>query len=468
MANTNNWGEIYKSTWWGDKAWSANTLFIDSAPPGFGLNLLKASEDMDNTIDWRQVLSSVVANSTDEAAPNGTDTAEKITFTDDRQSRIQQKIALEANTTYTFSVYAKVRTGTKDFRLRNLTLGEQGAFTADTSWGLNPNDGRYSFSFTTGATAITHTLSIQNAAAAGTGEVFFWGAMLNEGATAGDYVKTEASVSGSAPAPAYSGFGDAFGGVAAYYSLRKFTEAETLNAIRVRRSSDDTEQDIGFDSNGDLDSTALLAFVGTGGTDNGFVTTFYDQSGNGNDATNATESEQPLVVSGGTLVEENGKAAVEFDGVNDELVNSSITLTQPFTYFHARKYRNTTTLRMALSLSTSTNGWADYLDGGQLRAFFGGSKSIAAGFNTNQNLWGAIVNGTSSQVLLNGTSTAANLGTNNGDAVVIGDRGNISGVNAAVNVQEIIIFDSDQSANRGSVSLGTGIEGNINTYFDIV
>ena len=193
----------------------------------------------------------------------------------------------------------------------------------------------------------------------------------------------------------------------------------------------------------------------------GRVTTWYDQSGNGNDATNSTESEQPLIVDGGILVEENGKPAIQFDGVNDELVNSSITLTQPFTYFHARRYRNTTTLRIALSLSTSTNGWADYLDGGQLRAFFGGSKSIAAGFNTNQNLWGAIVNGASSQVLLNGTSTAANLGTNNGDAVVIGDRGNISGVNAAVNSQEIIIFNSDQSTNR------TGIEENINSRFNI-
>jgi hypothetical protein len=284
--------------------------------------------------------------------------------------------------------------------------------------------------------------------------------MLNVGATAADYIKTTFT-GPSSPATPLMEFGDNFAGVTAYYSLRRFTIGEDTNAIRVRRSSDDTEQDIGFDSNGDLDSTALLAFVGTGGTDNGFVTTFYDQTGNGNNATNSTESEQPLIVDSGTLVEENSKAAIQFDGVNDELVNSSISLTQPFTYFHARKYRNTTTLRVALSLSTSTNGWADYLDGGSLRAFFGSSKSIAAGFNTDQNLWGAVVNGTSSEVLLNGTSTAANLGTNNGDAVVIGDRGNISGVNGAVNTQEIIIFDSDQSANR------TGIETNINDHFDI-
>ena len=256
------------------------------------------------------------------------------------------------------------------------------------------------------------------------------------------------------------------------YGLEGFTE---VTATDTWTSIDETLEVVNgstlrfqaYDGN-DLTPTTTQAnvfylknIVVTQTTADGAVTTWYDQSGNGNDATNSTESEQPLVVSGGTLVEENGKPAIQFDGVNDELVNSSITLTQPFTYFHARRYRNTTTLRIALSLSTSTNGWADYLDGGQLRAFFGGSKSIAAGFNTNQNLWGAIVNGTSSQVLLNGTSTAANLGTNNGDAVVIGDRGNISGVNAAVNVQEIIIFDSNQDTNR------TGIEENINSRFNI-
>ena len=195
-------------------------------------------------------------------------------------------------------------------------------------------------------------------------------------------------------------------------------------------------------------------------TADGFVTKWYDQSGT-NHAEQGTDNDQPQIVDAGSTILENGKPAIQFDGVDDELINSSITLTQPFTYFHARKYRNTTTLRMALSLSTSTNGWADYLDGGQLRAFFGGSKSIAAGFNTNQNLWGAIVNGASSEVLLNGVSTAANLGTNNGDAVVIGDRGNISGVNAAVNVQEIIIYDSDQSGNRQD------IEWNINNHYNI-
>lgn len=50
---------------------------------------------------------------------------------------------------------------------------------------------------------------------------------------------------------------------AAAYSLRKLRNAYTGNAIRVRRSSDNAEADIGFTANGDLDTTALLAHVGS-------------------------------------------------------------------------------------------------------------------------------------------------------------------------------------------------------------
>jgi hypothetical protein len=49
---------------------------------------------------------------------------------------------------------------------------------------------------------------------------------------------------------------------AAAYSLRKLRTAYTGPAIRVRRDSDNAEQDIGFTASGDLDTTALLAFGG--------------------------------------------------------------------------------------------------------------------------------------------------------------------------------------------------------------
>jgi prepilin-type N-terminal cleavage/methylation domain-containing protein len=85
------------------------------------------------------------------------------------------------------------------------------------------------------------------------------------------------------------------------YSLRQVAATYSGPIVLVRRSSDNTTQDIGFTAGGDLDTTALLAFVGSG---NGFVVTWYDQSGNGRHATQPTASAQPRIVSAGTY--ENG------------------------------------------------------------------------------------------------------------------------------------------------------------------
>jgi hypothetical protein len=102
---------------------------------------------------------------------------------------------------------------------------------------------------------------------------------------------------------------DSYPGAAVAYSLRKLRTAYSGNCIRVRRSSDSTEQDIGFAPNGLLDATSLLSFVGAG---DGFITTWYDQVGS-NNATSATTTQQPLIVSsGGLVVNEFGKPAVNF------------------------------------------------------------------------------------------------------------------------------------------------------------
>lgn len=82
------------------------------------------------------------------------------------------------------------------------------------------------------------------------------------------------------------------------FSTRKLRTAYSGQCLRVRRSSDNAEQDIGFASN-KLDTASLLTFVGAG---DGFVVTWYDQSGNGRDAAQATAGNQLYVVqSGATL-----------------------------------------------------------------------------------------------------------------------------------------------------------------------
>lgn len=90
---------------------------------------------------------------------------------------------------------------------------------------------------------------------------------------------------------------DEYSNSTAAYALRKMKKDATAS-IRVRRSSDDAEQDIGFAAN-NLDTTSLASFLGA--TD-GFIVTWYDQSGNGKNATQSTKAYQAKVYDSSTGV----------------------------------------------------------------------------------------------------------------------------------------------------------------------
>lgn len=108
-------------------------------------------------------------------------------------------------------------------------------------------------------------------------------------------------------------------GATGAYSLRKLRAAYAGSAIRVRRSSDNTEQDIGFSSN-ELDTSALTTFVGA---NNGFVVTWYDQAGTIN-LTQATAANQPQIVSSGSVVTgSNSKPAMDFNGTSHMFTQAS-------------------------------------------------------------------------------------------------------------------------------------------------
>lgn len=97
--------------------------------------------------------------------------------------------------------------------------------------------------------------------------------------------------------------------LAAYGPFRKLRAAYSGSAIKVRRSSDNTEQDIGFSGNV-LDTATLLTFCGAG---NGFVTTVYDQSGNTNHQVQTTTANQPQIVSSGALMLHSFRASLVHD-----------------------------------------------------------------------------------------------------------------------------------------------------------
>ena len=121
--------------------------------------------------------------------------------------------------------------------------------------------------------------------------------------------------------PTISALLDSYSGAAAAYSLRKLKSSYTGSAIRVRRSSDNTELNIGFDSDGNLDTYSLSAFVGTG---NGFVSIWYDQSGSYN-LIQTTAANQPSIVLSGAINTQNGKPILITD-YNSYMINNSVSI----------------------------------------------------------------------------------------------------------------------------------------------
>ena len=83
---------------------------------------------------------------------------------------------------------------------------------------------------------------------------------------------------------------------AAAYSLRSLSGGDPL-AVRVRRSSDNSEQDFTVS---EINVGNLTSFVGSG--NNGFVTKWYDQSGNNRPLIQTSATEQPTIVESGTFL----------------------------------------------------------------------------------------------------------------------------------------------------------------------
>lgn len=257
---------------------------------------------------------------------------------------------------------------------------------------------------------------------------------------------------------------DTYPNAAVAYSLRKLRTAYTGNAIRVRRSSDNAEQDFGYDANNVLDTAALLTFCGAG---NGFVTTWYDQSGNANNATMSTAANQPQIVSSGAMITINGKNSMSFDGTNDSFsLTSTISVaTSSFNSFVGKR-----------AVSGRRLGG---LTGGIGQAYFWGlwtDNNYYLNAKTNFSQASSSTDTSTAQLLLTGQNSAGTMSIfKNGSTITssqtsftytnqISTIGNYLGGNGFLiyaDLQEIVFYNSDQSSNR------TGIESNINTFYTI-
>lgn len=254
---------------------------------------------------------------------------------------------------------------------------------------------------------------------------------------------------------------DLYPSAAAAYSLRKLRSDYTGFAIRVRRSSDNAEQDIGFTLTGDLDTTSLTSFCGSG---NGFVTTWYDQSGNARNVTQTTAASQPQIVSSGSILNINSKPSIKYDGSNDILTKTAFGFP---TNAISMAYVNKTNTYNAANIGYTSNGGLININftgriGLDGRPDGGGYTGLSSGLTptTNQVLQFNVYDKVNMKASANGLSfqttskpvSSIIYGTQN---LEIGDSSSNG------NVQEFIMWSTDESSNK------SGIESNINTYYGI-
>jgi hypothetical protein len=261
---------------------------------------------------------------------------------------------------------------------------------------------------------------------------------------------------------------ETYGSSAAAYSLRKLKNSYTGYAIQVRRSSDSYTQDIGFDANGNLDTTSLLSFVGSG---NGFVTTWYDQSGNSKHATQISATTQPQIVSSGSLITSNNRASIRFTSgafltspaVNRTNTNDAMSMYGVYKLLSIARQSQFKWGNTEIEPGANANGVALTQFGS-----FSYSPNSSEYWSTNLALVSVIFTGgliTNTNIYYNGTYRASNItnGSNGnlqtGGVITIG-KGIFSNGNS--NISELLFYPTgSQNANVNEINT------NINNYYSI-
>ena len=251
---------------------------------------------------------------------------------------------------------------------------------------------------------------------------------------------------------------DIYPNAAAAYSVRLLRgNYYGSPAIRVRRSNDNAEQNIGFTTSGDLDTSALTTFVGA---NSGFIVTWFDQSGNGINGNQTTPSSQHQIVNAGAIIQISSKPTT------DTLLRFPLTLTANVIFTHA----------VTVAKIDSLNA-ANYLCFGETvkGLFYGGTFASINGLggfdgtnirsanieNLNRAIgWFSLRSGSLFVQRDNGSED--NIGTFAGPISINTISGRaLSTTEFNGKVQEQIYYNSDISANKA------GIINNVNTYYGI-
>lgn len=360
-------------------------------------NFLSYSEDITTVSEWS--LNNVTNITNNTLAPDGTNTAEKINLNTGNTQRVILKDTNITNAaTYTDSYYVKANNGYnfvqiapdtgfnttsyQNYNLSNGTLGSSSGISVGQASIQSVGNGWYRISLTATANSTTSGRMVL--------------AIVNSASSA---------------------------------------RLETVNV------ANNTDSIFVWGAMRHLGSTLkpyqqTLANANTG---DGYVTTWYDQSGNRNNATQTSTSSQPKIVDGvNGIIRMNNKPVLRFDGTDDQLVSiSSNNTTNSTAFFVASRGANNQSF-MARLTNYATLSSTDLFNIYYLNK---STTAAATGADTKNslNLYTAIRTSSINTTLAIGAGSTGNF---------------LNG-----NMVELIIYDGNKSSNRAV------IENNLRDYY---
>lgn len=254
---------------------------------------------------------------------------------------------------------------------------------------------------------------------------------------------------------------DEFPNAFAAFSLRQLRTGVT-SVVRVRRDSDDAEQDFTAD---EITNGTLTTFVGTG--NDGFVKIWYDQSGIGNDVEQDVKTAQARIVNNGNVEMHGGKPTLNFYDnalfISYQNLDLSHEPDDIFTYSKAlftdttrrpTLFRHNCFLRVNNTNDNSYSFWRG--------SFFNSSQA----YNNEEILtvWFELINGGSLFINGNTVATNQNVGSNTINFLSISHFETSGNPQFHFDgfFQEHIVWDNNVGKNNR-----VSIENNINAYYDV-
>ena len=239
------------------------------------------------------------------------------------------------------------------------------------------------------------------------------------------------------------------------FSVRKVNPAYIGNCMRIRRSSDNTELEIGF-VGGELDTSAISTFCGVGF---GYVARWYDQSGNANDKFNTTAINQPVIYNNGFTLR-NGKPYIRATNTQWLYLATSYiqSVGQDYTFFMTYE-KSTAGFHYILVNNIGNYSWLDW--GATQYVTVSNTVAISSVYAINTLYLNNTISDASSitEIFRNGVSIGTRVLTN----TVGGLRYLPSNINRSTTIlfSEFIWYKSDKTATA------LDMRNDINNYYSI-